>query len=456
MSSTKYGNDNLNYHRGSLTIRGGELYKHMVESDTLALMDEQESTLIECLKDGDDQDGALDNNERALNEHLDGQTFPDGKASIVLDNSRNVEDDQGLWEGQDPDEARTSQASHTYTNDVNEEFKDIYERLKDRYDELNDDIDTELATIHSDPGYANPNDIIHVVAVNALAFNEDFEGTFADKVRQISELDMAKAFTSKMAFKEIIEGDRAALYPDPVQPGSIMEAAAILDYLDASEQSSRGGYGVGGAYIDSRSDGNEREYAFVEYTDNAATAVLGVFVEPITQERLFEVRAIESLKYALADVKQEPDAASVAVIARVEGDKPAHVPAAQMKAVLAQMTGLVAGDLGRKPTVGDYENLASARNMRGMDKSELKQYLALVHPEVARVQAVSERYSKREMDALLTGVMDGSPKAKERVAALKTHVDELVAPATPALQAFRKGVESKLNPADPGMDAPSL
>jgi len=67
-------------------------------------------------------------------------------AAYVLEHSRNVEDDEGLWNGQDPADALRTQAIFTTINDLRESMQEIHESISedDDYRESLRDMEPEI------------------------------------------------------------------------------------------------------------------------------------------------------------------------------------------------------------------------------------------------------------------------------------------------------------------------
>jgi hypothetical protein len=466
MSDTnKYSMENFTYHKSVLDTNPNDLYKHMVRVESLNIIKELEAEVLEMIGDGETEfDYSHRSIDSSFNDTLD-QTFPENKANLILEHSYNVEEDKGLWEDQDPDEARQTQAYHTYKADVNEVCKEIFEEVRDRYEEINNEVYHDLDSIHSGELEPDQTNVYHIVGVNALAEYREFEGSFEEKVAQIraedevgilpEDMELSKAFALDLAFRETVVVSLQNLYPAPVEPGSIEEASVICAYIEAAGNSSYGGYPLGNAYIDARADGSYDDYALVEYKDNLASALLQTPVKQLTDEQEFGGKSALALSHAFKTNKLEIDEVSAAYINSNSFVKEAAKPS-EMRRVIEHLNAIVDGSIGRKPVIEDYVQVAAERNLVHLSVSDLKAYLRLMHPEVARVQFVSEVFTKTDMDVLVTGLVDGANKSKERLVRLKETLDSAIAPATPALQSFRKLVDRKLNPTEPTPGGPSV
>lgn len=188
-----------------------------------------------------------------------GYTLTD--AAFVIENSNNVEEDSGIWEGLSPTDAIQSQAAYTFGNDVHEEIGEIYDDLKDEYetfynaciDELNDEHEKDV------DGKDDPDDD---------RYDENFVDDDFDPEEEAR--DMAKQQLT-LYFKNNYTD--AAIVPLTSNADKIN---AIRRYLKMGEQSCRSGYPVGGAYIDSRCGvgyGESNEYDYVEYDHEIAKLI---------------------------------------------------------------------------------------------------------------------------------------------------------------------------------------
>lgn len=457
----KYGTDNLIYHKSVLDISPRDFYAHLVNEAALNFLSSNEEEILIMVGDDDDFDSYSSGIEESFNETVRDISLSDNRARLILDYTSNESTDEGLWENsEDPEQVK---AAYSFADDVSEQCTSTFDDLKEKFQEILYDIDEAIKDIHNGSIEADPEDINHIVGVNALALWCDIEGNFEQKVAQIKEfeeinvlaesIDFSKTYALNLAFREIVEDPARNIYPEPVVPGSIQEAAVIVAYLEAASSSYAGGYPLGGAYIDDRSNGDEKDYIFAEYQDSLASALLRPYVSPSD-----DVRYVNEARALLASYNENNEVRDPTGGAYIERHSLKHdvAPKIDFKDVMRNLESIVDGSIGRKAGLVDYVSVSKNRDLSHSSKSDLKKYLALFHPEAARVQLVSERYSKQEMDFLVAGIMDGSEKSKDRLMKLKESIDEQVSPATPALKAFRKKMSNDLSVKEPSPDSPSI
>jgi len=149
-------------------------------------------------------------------------------AVVVIDECEELEEDKGLWEGQQPEEALIIKAIYSAQNDLIVKTDEIYNTLKEGY-------------------------------VNAIEKLEN------DKGEKINLNDKNKGEVINNIFKRW-EGEREVI---PLKNGSIEEKEAIEEWLRENKTVGIfGGYPLGSCYIDSRcGSGYDNNSQLANYLD---------------------------------------------------------------------------------------------------------------------------------------------------------------------------------------------
>lgn len=158
-------------------------------------------------------------------------------AAFVIENSNNVENDWGLWEGKDPSDALECQAAFTYSNDVRSKIEDIYEDLKDHYD---------------------------------TAYEEAYDSFEESNISKDGNDDYDPTEDAECMVKHSLNEYFATEYKD--EPDVVIEPryqiGLIEKYLAMGNESCRSGYPCGQSYIDARCGvgfGSPHEYDYVSF-----------------------------------------------------------------------------------------------------------------------------------------------------------------------------------------------
>jgi len=222
-------------------------YDSEVRKEAIDFIEEVMDDVIESLKN--DENYLLDGDiQDRFFECITDRSYTLSDAAFVIENSNNVEEDSGLWEGKDPQDAIETQAAFTFSNDVHQDVEEIYEDLKSTYDDNYGEIYDELMEKHKDDVKADPDD--------------DYDAT--DDAEEAAILFMKEYFESEY-------GDTIPVITDKKD-----QIYRIERYLAMADRVSRGGYPVGGSYIDSRCGvgfGMPDEYDYVEYDHEIARAI---------------------------------------------------------------------------------------------------------------------------------------------------------------------------------------
>ncbi len=112
------------------------------------ILDNLLEELVDQLADdgeiGEDIRNDFANGDQLFHEIITDQSYDLQEAADLLNElSRDAEEDSGLWEGQEPEQAIGTQAAYTYSNVVYREATAILEEIKDNIDM--EEIDTEVA-----------------------------------------------------------------------------------------------------------------------------------------------------------------------------------------------------------------------------------------------------------------------------------------------------------------------
>lgn len=186
-------------------------YEKDVEQEAKDFLDNHEDDLKEAIKEGKDFDrNDIDDLDSWFHEEITDRAYSLEDAAFVLAHSSEVETDSGLWEGQDPGDAISTQAAFTFSNDVWFKCEEIYKEIKEEYESQKTEIDEKT---------------------------ED-----EDKTEQENGKLLDKLFQQYTSTKL-----------EPVDQGSVEEKRLIEKWLNLNKDSGLwGGYPVGSSYIDAR------------------------------------------------------------------------------------------------------------------------------------------------------------------------------------------------------------
>lgn len=219
-------------------------YGDEVRKEAVDFVSEWMDEVIEAIQNDESRflDGSM---EDTFFEMVTDRSYTLSDAAFVIENSRNVEEDSGLWEGKDPQDAIEIQAAFTYSNDVHCEVEDIYDELKEDYTNNFDRICDDLNEKHKDDVDEDYDPEEDAMAAASDLVREHFENEYANNVQVV---------TDKREQVKMIEY-----------------------YLRLAEKASMwSGYPVGGSYIDSRCGvgfGMPEIHDYVEYDHKIANAI---------------------------------------------------------------------------------------------------------------------------------------------------------------------------------------
>jgi len=185
-------------------------YDREIEEEAYDFIFDHDEMIVQALKDDADWDyNDIDDLDQAWHECIVDRGYTIEDAAYIISECHNEETDSGIWEGLDAGEALSAQAAYSYANDVWFKCEELYNELKDKMQELIDEKDDD-----------DERD------------DEDF---------------------AQIAFDEFYE-ERRKPQITPVEKDSDEELNLICRWLRVNKDAAgiRGGYPVGGSYIDSR------------------------------------------------------------------------------------------------------------------------------------------------------------------------------------------------------------
>ncbi|MFK4132285.1 hypothetical protein ACI2KR_08325 [Pseudomonas luteola] len=461
----KYDLNNLSHHQGMLNISEREFYQHTVAEEALSYLRDQEDAVKEMLRDGTEEfDRNHSDIERSFHETIVDRAYGETHARHIIDNCSNEETDDGLWEGLDEDDRLSTKAAYSYGNDVADEAESVYSNVYDAYQLNLESIDDALQGLQSGKVEFNPSDITHVVGVKAfMEYNEIVgnlqegtaelmhRGALGEDLPTADVMEFSIEFSADLAIREQIDAPYFKRHPDPVEPGSLQEAAVLIDYLKAKNGAGFfGGYPMGHSYVDGRADPEIADRIFAEYVDARASALLGEYQEPTEHNPAVDEAKALAVALKATHSMTTPEIAYFQLNAKNAAPAEKENAASPFKAMLEVMEHKIKEG---SVTPNDYKALGESRNKRDLgDASTLSKYFSTMHPETSRQYQVGFSMDHEAMAVLVAGLMDGSSKAQEQLKSLKADIDKKVYPAPKALFAFRKSFESK----DLSVEGPSI
>jgi len=224
-------------------------YESEVRKEAIDFIEEVMDDVVEALKN--EEDYLLDGDvEDRFFECVTDRSYTLSDAAFVIENSSNVEEDSGLWEGKDPQDAIEIQAAFTFSNDVHQDVAEIYEDLKSTYDDKYGEIFDDLAERHKDDVKVDPDD-------DDYDASEDAGEAAIEFVKEYFEREYGNTIVPITDRKKKID--------------------MIENYLRLAKNASLWeGYPVGGSYIDSRCGvgfGMPNIHDYVEYDHEIARAI---------------------------------------------------------------------------------------------------------------------------------------------------------------------------------------
>jgi hypothetical protein len=232
-----------------------------VRDDAARFIIKHEEIFKQALLDGKSEAHDIDYDHNGeFHEDVVDRAYTLQDAAFIVENCDELEEDRGLWEGLEPIEAVKAQAAWSYGNDVHAEVKRLYEELFEKFEDIRDDLDdrhSELQAIQDDHAGSGPD--------GTLTLEEDTE---------LQSLGAAlDELAADSAWQWLV--NRGKL--EPCVPGSDDEAFVLRTWLRLNEQAGlRGGYPLGGSYIDARCGvgyGMPDQKDYVDFDDMAGKRV---------------------------------------------------------------------------------------------------------------------------------------------------------------------------------------
>jgi hypothetical protein len=183
-------------------------YDDEIEKEARDFIIEHEDMFVEALKNDSDWDyNDIDDLDSCWHDDIVDRAYTLDDAAYILDNCHEEETDSGLWDGRDAQEAMSARAAYSYANDVWFKAEEMYNEIKERMKELVDEDEDE---------------------------------------------ETSEEISSQTAFDEFKNDNGYKIVP--VEKGSEEEISLIRQWLLRNDRDAgmRGGYPVGGSYIDSR------------------------------------------------------------------------------------------------------------------------------------------------------------------------------------------------------------
>lgn len=207
-------------------------YEKDVEQEAKEFMQEIEDELKEAIKEDLDFDrNDIDVLDTRFHEVITDRSYSLSDAVFVIENSDNEETDTGLWEGQQPEDAIRTKGAYTFSNDVWFKCEEIYKDIKAEYEMQERELDVDA---------------------------EDYD----EKLDAILNALFKEHISTKL---------------EPVTKGGLDEKRLIERWLRLNERAGmRGGYPVGGSYIDARcgtGHGNPDAKDYVDFDHEFAQQV---------------------------------------------------------------------------------------------------------------------------------------------------------------------------------------
>jgi chromosome segregation ATPase len=165
-----------------------ENYYSYVEKDARNFLDQYYDGFLAEIKEGNTDAYNLIDDDNKLHEWTD--DYLDLRDAVeILEQSNNVEEDSGLWEGLEPVRAVESMAFWTLKNDLNSEIREQFKaRLEDDKDVVNDklaDLENKLESIQT-----KRNDImVELEELQSLDEDDDSEAKIESLEEEIEQFD---------------------------------------------------------------------------------------------------------------------------------------------------------------------------------------------------------------------------------------------------------------------------
>jgi hypothetical protein len=225
-------------------------YEKDVEEDAKDFIENHDDVIIEAIAEYLESPGRSEINLYSMNlddsfhEEVVDRSYSLEDAAFIISASDDPESDSGLWEGQEPADALSTQAAYTYGNDVRSRCEAILEEIiefaEDLYHEDDDELREKFSRYAELEEYRESNNIDPEEREELIKLCDELTG----KVAPISAENAAK-----QALDDYFKDQSIT----PITPGSDEEIWTIKHWLDLNNRAGLwGGYPVGSSYIDAR------------------------------------------------------------------------------------------------------------------------------------------------------------------------------------------------------------
>lgn len=456
--TTKYDIDEVGKIKSNLYMPEPRFYDFYINKEALKFLGETEvrSAVKELLNDGDDFTRSNDDLDRLYSEELFDEVHGPVFANYISDHSDNMGDESEFEGAENP---VVEVAIRAYADDVFARAAEIFEEIKEEYESALENVGTVIDGFRSGEIAFEESNAYHIVAAAGLASELDLTGSLAEVASQFRTVDLPESaslyispehmstvteFASSLAIDLVYDDKRDELYPKVTAPGSVEEAAAILYYLEEAGKRSRDG-GLGSESIGYATDPDIRTMIFCEYDDNMVAHMLGGF-NPNANESL------ESYQAAALTKAFKGNSLGVEGAAFVQKHIPEAEPSRSHRAVIPLLDVTIENAISGKVTLDNLKELTAARDLHSAFPGDLRRYLAIFHPEVAKLHVMQTNYGSYTTATTLLGLMDGSASGKAALASMKESVNAQVPAPSKALGVFRK----TLYPDNPAPQGPAL
>lgn len=205
-------------------------YERIVEKEAREFIENHEDIIKTAIVDDEDNFMEIDGIETGIHENAEDRAYTLSDAAFVIDNSDNVENDSGIWEGYEPYAAIKTQATYTFRNDVRIKCEEMYKEMKTAYE----DEYYELYTPCEDSIEPDGEKIINEI--------------FADFVNEYTIV--------------------------PIETGTTEELHLLKKWVERNHNAGmRGGHPLGSSYINSRCSvgyGQMNQYDYIEFDSMVA------------------------------------------------------------------------------------------------------------------------------------------------------------------------------------------
>lgn len=454
----KYDIDDVQRLKSRLHMSEQKFYGFYVNKQAFDFLtgDEVKATVGELLNDGKDFNKDSEDLDRMYAEQLFDEVHGREFAEYIAAHSKNLGDESEFEHTDDP---FVETAARAFADDVFARAGEMFEDIKEEYESILENVGTVINGFRSGEIPFEESNVYHIVAATGLAAELDLSGSLAEIASEFRTVELpanasfytspeymstVTEFASAMAIDIVSDSKRAEFYPEVTVPGSLEEAAAILHYIEEAPKWTNDG-GLGSVSTNYASDPDIRTMIFCDYTDNAIKHMLGAY----DSEKNVSLESYEAgaLAHAFKGDAMPPEgSAFVAKHARKEAPEFGH------RAVIPLLDVISENAKSGKVTLDNLKELTASRDLASAFNADLKRYLGVMHPEVARIHVMQSSYGPETSAKTLLALMDGTAAGKAALASMKESVNAQVPESSKALGVFRK----TLYPDNPAPQGPAV